>query len=304
MSVLRARAPAKLNLCLLLGPPRPDGLHELVSLVESLSLADELELSPLDAAAERDEVVCPGVEGPNLAAAALAAFRQATGWDGPPSRLTVAKQIPVAAGLGGGSTDAAAALRLAVAAADHVGAGVLEKIAPQLGADVPAQLVPGTHVVAGAGEEVLPADPLPRHGVLLLPSPERLSTRAVYAEADRLELPRSARDLAAHRAALEIALRRGGFVDAHLLVNDLEPAARSLCPSIGGALSDARAAGADRALVCGSGPTVAGLFPGPAGPEQAAAAAADMGGRHPGAVAAEPVDAEFARPLPAETDAA
>ena len=72
---LHARAPAKVNLCLFVGTPREDGLHPLVSVVQALSLADELTLEP----AERDEVICPGVEGPNLAGRALRLFREHTG---------------------------------------------------------------------------------------------------------------------------------------------------------------------------------------------------------------------------------
>ena len=117
MSVLRARAPGKVNLCLFVGEPRDDGLHPLVSVVQALSLADELTLEPAPPEASADEVVCPGVEGPNLAARALALYREATGWDAPPQRLTIEKRIPVAAGMGGGSADAAAALRLAAHAA-------------------------------------------------------------------------------------------------------------------------------------------------------------------------------------------
>ncbi|MGN6201094.1 MAG: hypothetical protein ACTHNY_01640, partial [Solirubrobacterales bacterium] len=75
-------APAKLNLCLYLGAPRADGLHELCSLFEPLALADLIEVSP----AERDEVVCPGVEGENLAARALAGLRE-RGWEHEPLRL-------------------------------------------------------------------------------------------------------------------------------------------------------------------------------------------------------------------------
>ena len=108
---MRLLAPAKLNLCLFLGPRRADGLHELVSLFEPLALSDAIEVTEL-AAGEPDEVVCPGVEGENLAARALAALRE-RGWDAPPLRLEIAKRIPVAAGLGGGSADAAAVLRLA-----------------------------------------------------------------------------------------------------------------------------------------------------------------------------------------------
>src|SRR6187402_3533941 len=101
-------APAKLNLCLYLGPRREDGLHELCSLFEPLALADLIEVVE----AERDEVICPGVEGENLAARALAALRE-RGWRHPPLRVRIEKRIPVAAGLGGGSADAAAVLRLA-----------------------------------------------------------------------------------------------------------------------------------------------------------------------------------------------
>src|SRR3954463_488925 len=108
---LPAPAPAKVNLCLFVGVPREDGLHPLVSVVQALSLADELTLEP--AAGAGDEVVCPRIAGPNLAARALALFREATGWDAPPQRLVIDKRVPVAAGMGGGSSDAAATLRLA-----------------------------------------------------------------------------------------------------------------------------------------------------------------------------------------------
>src|ERR1700677_1361149 len=117
--VHRALAPAKINLGLFVGPVREsDARHELVSVMQSISLADELtlELGDPDSDRDRDEVVCPGVPGDpaqNLAAAALQAFRASTGWQAPPLRLSIVKRIPVAAGLGGGSADAAAALRLA-----------------------------------------------------------------------------------------------------------------------------------------------------------------------------------------------
>src|SRR5882724_7101271 len=98
---MQIHAPAKLNLCLYLGPRRDDGLHELCSLFEPLTLADPIAV----AEAERDEVICPGVEGENLAAKALSVLRR-RGWDGPPLRIQIEKRIPVAAGLGGGSADA------------------------------------------------------------------------------------------------------------------------------------------------------------------------------------------------------
>ena len=100
----RALAPAKINLGLFLGSTREqDGRHELVTVMQSISLADELTLERAPAGSEQDEVVCPGVSSSpaeNLAALALGAFRAATGWDAPPLRLSIAKRIPVAAGLG------------------------------------------------------------------------------------------------------------------------------------------------------------------------------------------------------------
>src|SRR4051794_39762228 len=98
-------APAKLNLCLYVGPRRDDGLHEIRSLFEPLELADELVLTD----AETDEVICEGIEEPDLTATALAALRE-HGWDSAPVRIEVSKRVPVAAGLGGGSADAAAVL--------------------------------------------------------------------------------------------------------------------------------------------------------------------------------------------------
>ncbi len=176
-------APAKLNLCLYLGPQREDGLHELCSLFEPLTLADPIEVSER-AAGKPDEVVCRGVDGENLAATALSALR-ARGWDGPPLRVEIEKRIPVAAGLGGGSADAAAVLRLA-----RGEVGDLAALAAEIGADVPSQLEPALALVGGAGERVerLP-EPAP-HAVVLLPGGGGLGTAEVFAEADRLGLGR------------------------------------------------------------------------------------------------------------------
>ncbi len=264
---MRIQAPAKLNLCLFLGPVREDGLHELCSLFEPLALADGIEVSE----AERDEVLCPGVEGENLAARALAALR-AGGWEAPPLRIEIEKRIPVAAGLGGGSADAAAVLRLAAArdvpgVDHHIGRSItgtsLDEVAAGLGADVPSQLVPALSLVGGAGERVerLP-EPSP-HAVVLLPGGGGLSTAEVFAEADRLGLGRSAAELDELAARLrDVAGAGASPLDyAGLLANDLEPAARSLRPQIGDALGALRAAGAPLALLTGSGPTAVGLFP-------------------------------------------
>ena len=153
MRRMRAAAPGKVNLCLFIGRARQDGYHPLVSLVQPVSIADELELEPADG--DADEVVCPGVDGENLAARAIARFRAETGWDGPPVRLTITKRVPVAAGMGGGSADAAAALRLVAAVAEHDRSdGALQRIAVGLGADVPSQLEPERCLMTGIGEGV------------------------------------------------------------------------------------------------------------------------------------------------------
>ena len=168
--------------------------------MQSISLADELTLECAPAGVEHDEVVCPGVPGApeeNLAARALAAFRAATGWDAPPLRLSIAKRIPVAAGLGGGSADAAGALRLARHASGLGDERLLRELGAALGADVPAQIAPGRWLAGGAGEllEALPAPNPASFGLLVLPAAVGLSTAAVYAEADRLGLARSAETL-------------------------------------------------------------------------------------------------------------
>jgi 4-diphosphocytidyl-2-C-methyl-D-erythritol kinase len=299
----RALAPAKVNLGLFLGPTRAqDGRHELVTVMQSISLADELTLERAPAGVERDEVVCPGVPGApaeNLAGLALKAFRMVTGWDAPPLRLSIHKRIPVAAGLGGGSADAAAALRLARHASGFGDDRLLRELGAGLGADVPAQIAPGRWLATGAGEmlEGL-ADPNPASfGLLVLPAAAGLSTAEVYGEADRLGLGRTAQALAERREALRRALELSAPVPAEreLLENDLQRAAISLRPKIAPVLDEVREAGADLVLVSGSGPTVVGLFPHANGLGRAERAAAGLAGRAPEPICATPVDADFAR---------
>lgn len=294
MTALREPAPAKVNLCLFVGPVRPDGRHELVTLFESISLADELELSVLQSG--QDEVVCPDVPGPNLVADALAALRYA-GWSAPPVRIEVHKRIPVAAGLGGGSADAAATLRMAHALAPLADGWAL-RIARQLGADVPSQLEPGVSVGTGAGDVVAPRMPLAPHALLILPQPFELSTAEVYREIDRLGLPRGPEDLAERREALEVAVSDGGqrLPDA-LAMNDLGRAALSLAPEIAEALLALRDAGSEQIIVCGSGPTAAGLHWGERARDWAEEAALRLRDRYPAAVGASPVAVSAPSPI-------
>jgi 4-diphosphocytidyl-2-C-methyl-D-erythritol kinase len=302
MSVYRALAPAKVNLGLFVGPRRElDGRHELASVMQSISLADELQLEPGGAAeSDRDVLVCPGLPGApdeNLAARALAAFRQATGWEAPAQRLTVTKRIPVAAGLGGGSADAAATLRLARLASGLGDERLLLELARGLGADVPAQVTPGRWLARGVGEQLtaLP-DPLPALELLVLPSDQELSTADVYAAADRLGAERDEHELQQLAEQLRTAAQLGAPLPAmrELLHNDLQAAALTLCPPIARSLQAVEEAGAE-ALLSGSGPTVLALFGHANAAGRRARAEASLDGVAPAAIAARSVGADFAQ---------
>jgi 4-diphosphocytidyl-2-C-methyl-D-erythritol kinase len=264
--VIRESAPAKVNLVLQVGRRREDGLHDICSIFASLHLADELNF--LASESDRDEVICPGVEGRNLVDAALELFRKRVDPNLPGLRVTIEKRTPVAAGLGGGSADAAAALRAANDLAGRpLGVSELRELGKELGADVPSQIDPRHALVTGAGEHIEKLG-LPAMGLVLVPSVVGLSTADVYNEADRIESTRDKLDpdgLRALAAGPLAALAAG-------VENDLEPAARSLRPEIGEPVDQLRAAGALAAAVSGSGPTAFGIFSGPAVAERAAAA--------------------------------
>jgi 4-diphosphocytidyl-2-C-methyl-D-erythritol kinase len=251
--VIRERAPAKVNLLLHVGPRRADGLHELCSLFASIDLADELTVERADA----DEVICPGVQGPNLALAAVERFRADAAPDLPPLRVTIEKRIPVAAGLGGGSADAAAVLRAAnELAGEPLDVDALRALGARVGADVPSQIEPRHALVTGAGEVVEPVA-LPPMTLLLMPDPDGLSTAEVYAQADALGTTREQLDPDHARA---LAARPLDELAA-ALENDLEGAAVSLRPELSGRMDALREAGALVGRVTGSGPTVFGVFP-------------------------------------------
>ena len=274
--MVRELAFAKLNLVLHVGRPRDDGLHPLCSLFASIDLADEVSAEARESG--EDTVDCRGVPGDNLASRALADFRARAGRGLPPLALTIDKRIPVAAGLGGGSADAAAALRIANGLArEPLAREELLRLAADLGSDVPSQLDPGHALVQGAGERVESLG-LPPFAAVLVPDEEGLPTGAVYAELDRIEGwrerldPEPLRALAACGSAEELATG---------LQNDLQPPALSLRPELEERLHGLREAGALGAAVSGSGPTCFGLF---ANRSEADAAAATL----PGALVAEP----------------
>lgn len=283
---VRVPAYAKVNLCLYVGERREDGRHELVTVFESVDLADELVIT--ESGAPVDQVVCPGVPGPNLVEAALAGLRE-SGWAAPPLRIEIDKRIPIAAGMGGGSADAAALLRQAPALAP-IEPDALAALAARLGADVPSQLDPGPAVGTGAGELVRRLPDAGAHALLVIPQAFGLSTADVYAAFDERGRLRSRTELLAVDVAIETTLTGPGWIlPTAQTVNELQAAALSLRPEIARALSAARAAGAQREIVCGSGPTVIGLFWGEDGWGRASAAAAQVAGKFPGAVAVRPL---------------
>jgi 4-diphosphocytidyl-2-C-methyl-D-erythritol kinase len=251
-------ANAKVNLVLRVGPPRADGLHPLCSLFAALELADTVAVTAL-APEAADSVVCPGVDGDNLAARAATAFRAAVPAAGlPPLRIEIEKRIPVAAGLAGGSADAAAVLRAANAlAGSPLSVDALRELAAGLGSDVPSQVEPAHAIVAGVGERVERVD-LPPMALVLVPQDDGLSTAAVYGELDRLR--GKAADSELDPAPLR-ALAAGSVAElAAGLDNDLEPAALALRPELIEPIAALRAADALGAQVTGSGPTTFGVF--------------------------------------------
>jgi 4-diphosphocytidyl-2-C-methyl-D-erythritol kinase len=257
------RVPAKLNLQLAVGPPRADGYHDLVTVFHAVSLFDQVTVEP----AARDGVTVTGegadrvpADQDNLALRAVVALRGAVPDRGTGAvHVTIAKRIPVAAGLAGGSADAAAAL---LACNELWGADLTQQqlgvIGATVGSDVAFALLGGTAVGRGRGEQLTPAlAPATRYHWVLAFADGQLSTPAVYAALDRLRAG-SARATADPDldAALMAALRSGDAARVGQQVsNDLQPAAVSLFPALRKTLTAGLELGALGALVAGSGPT-------------------------------------------------
>ncbi|MFN8125497.1 MAG: 4-(cytidine 5'-diphospho)-2-C-methyl-D-erythritol kinase [Candidatus Nanopelagicales bacterium] len=267
-SVVRVRAPAKINLALGVGPLRDDGFHELATVYQALSLADEVEV--LDRRDGRGlRIVVGGRESAtvpsgrdNLAwkAAALAAqvFDRS-----PDLTITIDKGIPVAAGMAGGSADAAAVLRACGHLWDPDGYAESEllELAAELGSDVPFALLGGTAVGAGRGEVVTSAMGSGEFHWVLALSEGQLSTPAVYRTLDEM---RDGRPVPAPRIppAVLLAVRSGDAAAlGEALTNDLQDAACRMMPVLEMLLDLGPEHGALGSLVSGSGPTCAFLVP-------------------------------------------
>ncbi len=282
---LRSFAPAKLNLTLEITGRRRDGYHELVSLVAFADIGDCVCLRPRAGRDVSLEVMGPfahAIDGDNLVLRAARCFLDAYP-DAHGGHFRLDKRLPVAAGVGGGSSDAAAAVRLlaqanavdALRGADGIAA--LTTALSRLGADIPVCLEARAAWMTGIGENVTPLGALPElHSVLVNPGVP-LATRDVFSGLRAAALPdeiEPVTDMPPAFGTLEVLIT---YLDGHL--NDLEPPARALAPVVGEVLDALAAAhGCRIARLSGSGPTCFGLF---GTWDEADAAASTLAHTHP-----------------------
>jgi 4-diphosphocytidyl-2-C-methyl-D-erythritol kinase len=260
MGPVKVRVPAKINLHLGVGPARVDGYHEVTTVYHAISVFDEITARPADTLALTMDGEGAGelaLDETNLVVRAVHTLAAATGHS-PHARLHLRKQIPLSAGLAGGSADAAATL---VACDALWGTGFsredLAAVAASLGSDVPFLVLGGTALGTGRGEQVSPvlAPGNTWHWVVAFAA-GGLSTPEVYRELDRLRIAGVAPKAAGSTDEILAALRqRDATVLAASLVNDLEPAALSLQPGVRETLDAGIAAGSLAGIVSGSGPT-------------------------------------------------
>lgn len=261
--VVRVRVPAKVNLHLGVGPLRPDGFHELVTVFQAVDLVDEVTATA--AVGLQLHMSGPGTDelpgGPDniawRAASLLAEYAQVA----PDAVLEIVKSIPVAGGMAGGSADAAATL-LACSTLWQTGTNKTEliELAAELGSDVPFLLTGGTALGTGRGELLTPALTTGVFHWVFALADFGISAGEAYRELDRQRAAGIAPEPAGAPDPLFDALRAG---DAHrlgaALVNDLQPAALALAPSLRKTLSAGHELGAIAGVVSGSGPTCAFL---------------------------------------------
>jgi 4-diphosphocytidyl-2-C-methyl-D-erythritol kinase len=257
-----ARVPAKVNLELMVGPLDPDGFHPLATVFQAIGLHDDISVEPADdwgVTVNGPYADLVPADGTNLAMRAARLLAGEAGID-VPVHITIDKDIPVAAGLAGGSADAAGAL-LACDALWGLWSpkAALETLAAELGSDVPFGLVGGTAMGSGRGDQLAPVLGRGRYTWVLAISDVGLSTPRVYAECDRLRSGRQVPE-PAPSAAMMTALRSGDPASlGRALSNDLQEAALSLQPGLEEVLGTGLENGALGGIVSGSGPTVAFL---------------------------------------------
>ena len=248
MDSVTLTAPAKLNLRLLVGALQPDGYHPIRSLMVALDgLADTVTV----AVASHRAVRCDGLDDEaNLAWRALDALQAAVGRP-LPCVVEIDKRIPTQAGLGGGSSDAAAAILGASRLFDlGFDSGALETVAAQVGSDVPFFIRGGAQWAEGRGERLTPTA-IPSFTAVIVKPPFGLPTADVYRAFDNLPAP---------EPDPRIDPPSGMPALASWVRNDLLQAARSLRPELEDVATNLRGRGARSTLLCGSGSAVAGLF--------------------------------------------
>ncbi|MFF4476220.1 4-(cytidine 5'-diphospho)-2-C-methyl-D-erythritol kinase [Streptomyces sp. NPDC001520] len=282
-----ARVPAKVNVQLAVGGLRPDGFHDLANVFLAVGLHDEVTATPSDTlritveGADADQVP---LDHTNLAARAAVALAERHGIE-PGVHLHIAKDIPVAGGMAGGSADAAGALLACDALwGTKATRDELLQICADLGSDISFSLVGGAALGRGRGELLTPLETGGTFHWVFAVADGGLSTPAVYRECDRLREASGAGAGAADvpdpepSQALLDALRTGDATAlAAAVSNDLQPAALSLRPALAATLRAGAAAGALASLVSGSGPTCAFLAKGPEAAQAVAAALAASG---------------------------
>ncbi|MFF9087273.1 4-(cytidine 5'-diphospho)-2-C-methyl-D-erythritol kinase [Streptomyces sp. NPDC014991] len=256
------RVPAKVNVQLAVGAARPDGFHDLANVFLAVGLYDEVTVTPADEL----RVTCAGpdagqvpLDRTNLAARAALALAGRRGIE-PAVHLHIAKDIPVAGGMAGGSADGAGAL-LACDALWGTGASRAEllDLCAELGSDVPFSLVGGAALGVGRGERLTALEVGGTFHWIFAMAARGLSTPAVFREFDRLARGRDIPAPVASPDLLEALAKGDPEALAAAVSNDLQPAALSLFPELADTLDAGRAAGALTALVSGSGPTTAFL---------------------------------------------
>lgn len=259
------RVPSKVNLHLAVGDVRDDGYHELATVFQALSLADEVTVAASDEPGievygENEQHVPRGTNNLAWRAVGELAARVGKSDEETKIRVVIRKGIPVAGGLAGGSADAAAALLGAsMLWGLDLGRDELVEIAAKLGSDVPFALSGGTALGTGRGEQLVPV--LSRHTFhwVLAFDNRGLSTPRVYRELDRLRSVGEPPRLGSHAPLLEALASGDPHQLALLLGNDLQAAAVSLRPSLRRTLRAGVDAGALAGTVSGSGPTCAFL---------------------------------------------
>ncbi|MFJ9179576.1 4-(cytidine 5'-diphospho)-2-C-methyl-D-erythritol kinase [Streptomyces sp. NPDC102360] len=284
------RVPAKVNVQLAVGGARPDGFHDLANVFLAVGLYDEVTVTEADSFA----LTCTGpgadqvpLDRTNLAARAAFALAERHGLGEPAIHIHIAKDIPVAGGMAGGSADAAGALLACDALwGTNASREELLDICAELGSDVPFSLVGGAALGTGRGEKLELLDVGGEFWWVFAAADGGLSTPAVYREFDRLS-PDAPEPVAA--PALLEALRTGDVEAlAATVTNDLQPAALSLFPSLTDTLAAGTSAGALAALVSGSGPTTAFLAADEPSARRVAAALAGSGACRTARVAPAP----------------